>query len=64
MYHQHLLQRDLSQADPAEDCVDKAVHQLVAIGFTAVQAREALRRTTTRDGLRVDWAVELLLREI
>jgi hypothetical protein len=40
---------------------EKAIYRIVAMGFTAEDAREALRRTDRGDGLRIDRAVELLL---
>lgn len=44
--------------------MDRAVYRIVDMGFTPEQARQALRRTDLGDGLRVDRAVELLLREL
>ncbi|KAI4695395.1 uncharacterized protein J4E84_002021 [Alternaria hordeiaustralica] len=44
-----------------ENTADKAIWRIVEMGFTAEQAREALRLTDLGDGLRVDRAVELLL---
>ncbi|OCL15398.1 hypothetical protein AOQ84DRAFT_329475 [Glonium stellatum] len=59
---QHPLQRDIFQSDAAENTADKAIYRIVEMGFTADQARQALRMTDMGDGLRVDRAVELLLR--
>jgi hypothetical protein len=61
--HQHQLQKDILRGNLLENMADRAMYQLVAMGFTAVQAREALRRSATGDVLRVDRAVELLIRE-
>jgi hypothetical protein len=47
----------------ADDTSTRAVRQLVAMGFPVHKVKEALRRTDMGDGLRVDRAVELLLRE-
>jgi uncharacterized UBP type Zn finger protein len=59
---QHPLQRDIFQSDAAENSADKAIYRIVEMGFTPDQARQALRITDMGDGLRVDRAVELLLR--
>lgn len=65
-FHQHPLQRIMhdSEVHPAENSVERAVYRIVEMGFTADQARQALRKTDLGDGLRVEAAVELLLREI
>ena len=47
----------------AEDTSDRAVSRIVDMGFSASQAREALRMTDMGDGLRVDRAVDVLLRQ-
>ncbi|KJY00370.1 hypothetical protein TI39_contig332g00006 [Zymoseptoria brevis] len=47
----------------ADDTSLRAVRQLVSMGFPEQKAKEALRTTDMGDGLRVDRAVELLLRE-
>lgn len=62
-FQQHPLQRDI-QDIPVENTVDRAVYRIVEMGFTPEQARQALRKTDLGDGLRVDRAVELLLREL
>lgn len=49
--------------DASENSADKAIFRIVEMGFTPEQARRALRMTDMGDGLRVDRAVELLLRE-
>ena len=46
----------------AENTSERAVKQIVDMGFSASQAREALRMTDMGDGLRVDRAVDMLLR--
>lgn len=46
----------------AESTAQMAVQRIVDMGFNAAQARQALRLTDMGDGLRVDRAVELLLR--
>ncbi|KAF1991375.1 hypothetical protein K402DRAFT_416690 [Aulographum hederae CBS 113979] len=60
---QHPLQTAMSSdADPATNSADRAVFRIVEMGFTAEEARRALMCTDMGDGLRVDRAVELLLR--
>lgn len=63
-FQQHPVQRMVQDFGPAENTVDRAVYRIVEMGFTPEQARQALRRTDLGDGLRVDRAVELLLREM
>jgi hypothetical protein len=62
VYHQHEVQHNILNNNPAENSAEKAVYRIVEMGFTAHQARLALRMTDLGDGLRVDRAVELLLR--
>lgn len=50
-------------AGMAEDTSDWAVSKIVEMGFSVRQAREALRKTDMGDGLRLDRAVDLLLRQ-
>ena len=47
----------------AEDTSDLAVRRITSMGFSTIQARESLRMTDMGDGLRVDRAVDLLLRQ-
>ncbi|KAF7191258.1 hypothetical protein HII31_07281 [Pseudocercospora fuligena] len=47
----------------AEDTSEIAVQRIVAMGFPPNKAREALRQTDMGDGLRVDRAIEFLLRQ-
>ncbi|KAK4550730.1 hypothetical protein LTR36_000309 [Oleoguttula mirabilis] len=47
----------------AEDTSTRAVSKIVDMGFSIAQARFALRTTDMGDGLRVDRAVDLLLRQ-
>ncbi|KAF2753337.1 hypothetical protein EJ05DRAFT_480357 [Pseudovirgaria hyperparasitica] len=61
--NQHPLQRDIASRDPATNTADKAIYRIVEMGFTAEQAKHALKVTDMGDGLRIDRAVELLLRE-
>jgi len=42
---------------------EKAIFKLVSMGFTAEDAKAALKLTDTGVGLRVDRAVEYLLRQ-
>lgn len=62
-FQQHELQQAILQSDAAENTAEKAVYRIVEMGFPAERARYALRVTDMGDGLRVDRAVELLLRE-
>jgi hypothetical protein len=61
VFHQHPAQVDIFDTPAYENTAGKAIHRIVEMGFTADQAREALRVTDAGDGLRVDRAVELLL---
>lgn len=58
---QHPRQRDIYASAPHENTAEKAIYRIVEMGFTAEQAREALRMTDLGDGLRVDRAVEMLI---
>jgi hypothetical protein len=60
-FQQHEQQRHIYGSDRHENTADKAIYRIVEMGFTAEQAREALRMTDLGTGLRVDRAVELLL---
>jgi hypothetical protein len=61
--HQHPRQYSMDdESDPAENTADKAIFRIVEMGFTAEEAKHALRVTDMGDGLRLDRAVELLLR--
>ncbi|KAK3063469.1 hypothetical protein LTS18_000168, partial [Coniosporium uncinatum] len=61
---QHRIQLEMrnAKADPAVNSADRAVFRIVEMGFTSQEAKRALRETDLGDGLRVDRAVELLLR--
>ena len=63
-FQQHPMQRSMHETDAAEDTASRAIHRIVEMGFTPEQARQALRMTDLGDGLRVDRAVELLLRDM
>jgi hypothetical protein len=62
-FQQHPAQR-MHNSDSADNTADKAIYRIVEMGFTPEQARQALRLTDQGDGLRVDRAVELLLRSM
>ncbi|KAF2171267.1 hypothetical protein M409DRAFT_63618 [Zasmidium cellare ATCC 36951] len=47
----------------AEDTSDMAVAKIVSMGFSAAEASKALQMTDMGDGIRLDRAVELLLRQ-
>ncbi|UPX16139.1 uncharacterized protein EKO05_0006557 [Ascochyta rabiei] len=61
VFQQHQAQADIFDSPAHEHTAEKAIYRIVEMGFTAEQAREALRVTDLGDGLRVDRAVELLL---
>ncbi|KAJ4994337.1 hypothetical protein SVAN01_00166 [Stagonosporopsis vannaccii] len=61
VFHQHPAQVDIFDTPAYENTAEKAIYRIVEMGFTAEQARDALRVTDAGDGLRVDRAVELLL---
>jgi hypothetical protein len=60
-FQQHPTQRNIYNSEAHENTAEKAIYRIVDMGFTADQAREALRMTDMGSGLRVDRAVELLL---
>ena len=62
-FQQHPLQRMVQEQDSSQNSAERAIYRIVEMGFTPEQARLALRMTDLGDGLRVDRAVELLLRE-
>lgn len=56
--------RQYEMADPqAINSVDRAVFRIVEMGFSPEEAKGALKITDMGDGLRVDRAVEFLLRQ-
>ncbi|KAF2635060.1 hypothetical protein P280DRAFT_474158 [Massarina eburnea CBS 473.64] len=63
-FQQHPFQRSMHENGAAENTAERAIHRIVEMGFTPEQARLALRMTDGGDGLRVDRAVELLLRDM
>lgn len=64
VFAQHPLQREIYATDIAENTADKAIYRIVEMGFTADQARRALRQTDLGDGLSIERAVNMLLREM
>lgn len=60
-FRHYQAQQNIYHNESHIDSAGKAIHRIVEMGFTADQAREALRITDMGDGLRVDRAVELLL---
>ncbi|KAJ4340680.1 hypothetical protein N0V87_002341 [Didymella glomerata] len=60
-FQQHPAQVDIFNSPAHENTADKAIYRIVEMGFTADEAKEALRKTDLGDGLRVDRAVEMLL---
>ncbi|QDS70152.1 hypothetical protein FKW77_005886 [Venturia effusa] len=66
-WRQHPLQLQMNAADddnPGANTAAKAVFRIVEMGFTPEEAKAALKITDMGDGLRVDRAVELLLRRM
>jgi hypothetical protein len=61
VFQQHPAQAGIFDSPAHENTAGKAIHRIVEMGFTADEARDALRMTDLGDGLRVDRAVELLL---
>jgi UBA/TS-N domain len=61
---QHPLQQEMSGEIGGLNSVDKAVFRIVEMGFSPEQAKGALKITDMGDGLRVDRAVEYLLRSM
>jgi hypothetical protein len=61
---QHPLQlaMQVRDADPSQHSAEKAVFRIVEMGFTSEEAKGALKITDMGDGLRVDRAVEYLMR--
>jgi hypothetical protein len=60
-FQQHPTQHNIRNSPAHENTAQKAIYRIVEMGFTAEQARKALKITDLGDGLRVDRAVELLL---
>lgn len=60
--HNHRLSLQNFADGIAEDTSERAVKRIVSMGFTVSEARDALRITDMGDGIRLDRAVELLLR--
>ncbi|KAL1649740.1 hypothetical protein SLS61_006396 [Didymella pomorum] len=60
-FQQHPAQVDIFDSPAHENTAAKAIYRIVEMGFTADEAKEALRKTDLGDGLRVDRAVEMLL---
>lgn len=60
----HPLQRALlvQDDDAGTNSVERAIHQIHEMGFTIDEAKGALKITDMGDGLRVDRAVEYLMR--
>ncbi|GME49158.1 f-box domain protein [Neofusicoccum parvum] len=59
---QHAMLAAAATPNAAANTADKAIFRIVEMGFTAEDAKHALMKTDLGDGLRVDRAVELLLR--
>jgi len=60
-FQQHLKQHSILASAAHENTAEKAIYRIVDMGFTAEDARKALRITDLGDGLKVNRAVELLL---
>jgi hypothetical protein len=60
---QHPLQIAIESSDSSMCSPEKAIFRIVEMGFTAEDAKAALKLTDTGVGLRVDRAIEYLLRQ-
>ncbi|KAH4018872.1 hypothetical protein HBI09_190690 [Parastagonospora nodorum] len=60
-FQQHPKQHSILASAAHENTAEKAIYRIVDMGFTADEAREALRITDLGDGLKVNRAVGLLL---
>ncbi|KAF2418989.1 hypothetical protein EJ08DRAFT_683664 [Tothia fuscella] len=60
---QHPLQRALQDQDPGTNSAEKAIFRIVEMGFTCDEAKGALKITDMGDGLKIDRAIEYLLRQ-
>jgi hypothetical protein len=60
---QHPLQRALQDEDPGANSAEKAIFRIVEMGFTPEEAKGALKITDMGDGLKIDRAIEYLLRQ-
>jgi len=60
---QHPAQRAISDEDRSFNSAEKAVFRIVEMGFTPEEAKGALKITDMGDGLRLDRAIEFLLRQ-
>ncbi|KAH7075915.1 hypothetical protein BKA63DRAFT_413527 [Paraphoma chrysanthemicola] len=63
-FAQHPTQDAIFGSQAHENTAEKAIYRIVEMGFTAEQAREALRMTDLGDGLRVEAAVNVLLARV
>lgn len=61
-FRQQYAQMSVYSPESYDTTADDAIYRIVEMGFTASQAREALRATDRGSGLSIDRAVELLLR--
>jgi hypothetical protein len=61
VFQQHPKQHGIFASAAHENTAEKAIYRIVDMGFTADEAKEALRMTDLGDGLKVGRAVELLL---
>lgn len=61
-FRQQYAQMSVYSPESYDNTADDAIYRIVEMGFTANQAREALRATDRGSGLSIDRAVELLLR--
>jgi hypothetical protein len=61
-WNQHPLQQAMTNENPGFQSAEKAVFRIVEMGFTLEEAKGALKITDMGDGLRIDRAIELLLR--
>lgn len=60
---QHPFQRVMQTSDASVNSAEKAIFRLVEMGFTSDEAKGALKITDMGDGLRIDRAIEYLIRQ-
>jgi hypothetical protein len=60
---QHPFQMTMQTSDASVNSADKAIFRIVEMGFTSDEAKGALKITDMGDGLRIDRAIEYLIRQ-
>jgi len=60
---QHPFQMAMQTSDASVNSAEKAIFRIVEMGFTSDEAKGALKITDMGDGLRIDRAIEYLIRQ-